>query len=287
MNMKINNRDYIYWGLIFSIAFYSYWFLSTGYIFGKSDIDNYLKMPYEEFTGINLRHIVIQNYLTVMPIWTLCILIPLIYWIGIIYPLKAIFENDTIVFCFIFGTSSIGLFFIIGLWSQFISIAFLLWATYFIKIGKKIIGICFILFSFLYLPIIYFYAVAILPITHVLILITILLTLFPKDFWFYIGYWYTIYTFIFYICPIIAYKRIFKQNDEMGIIRIFLLNLTRAGRGVIFILPWCGVKELTNKEKILIFLWFIFTTTVMLYGMWEEMNCFNIEICRGFKYGFL
>lgn len=282
---KININRLIFIGWLITQLFYLIWYCHYGYIFGKSDIENYLAMKYLTLHGYDLRHILIQTYIKVLPEYMLVVLIPLIYWFGIVVPIKILADNKTL-FCFIFGTTSIGLFFIVGLWSQFLSIAFYLWFVFFIKYREYILATVCLILCLTYLPIFYYFIVMLLDISYGII-ITMFLMGIDKNMFSY-QEWNILYMLAFYICPIIWYKLLFNKDyfDNTKKSKFFIFSLTRLSRGVIFMFPFLSVST-NNKEKILIILWWLFSTGWILYGFYLEAVCTDLRYCRMYHYGFL
>jgi len=286
--MALTTNKLIFIGWFITQIFYIYWFTQYNYIFGKSDIDNYMDMKNYTLTGYGLRHILIQTYITYLPMYMLVFLIPLIYWVGIVFPINILFGNNNL-FCFVFGTASIGLFFIVGLWSQFLSMAFLMWALLFLRYKEYFLGIVSFILCLTYLPMIYYVILILLDISYGIIL-TIILMGAQKSMFNYVE-WNIIYLLIFYICPVVWIKLLFF-NEYSKIwttelkCKFFICSLSRLSRGVIFMLPWLAIST-TTKEKIIILSWWLFSNGWILYGFWLEAVGTDARYNRVFDYGFL
>lgn len=273
----MNIKQGILFGWMLTQFFYLFWYIQTGYIFGKSDVDNYLNMPNTELKGLAFRHILIQYFIIFFGVKGLVVLIPLIYWAGIVLPLYLWHKDIDSIFPFIFGTASIGLFFIVGLWSQFISMAFMIWGFYTYTKEYYHISAIFILLSMSYLPIIYFYLIIFSPLSIGIVSSLILYTLEVDFIKWTIDSWQPIYALIFYISPLIVY-RILRYSSDANKARYFILSINRLARGLIFIFPTIR-ENLSTKEKYLTLLWCILVNGIILYGWYLEINCLG-AYCR-------
>jgi len=272
-------KRFIFGGFLFCVFFYSVWLMQYDCIFGKSDVFNYVNMSLTSLSGLNMRHFVIELLLYVFPLWSFCVILPCIYWYGIVYPMLKVLGNNS-VFCFVFGTGSFGLFFIVGLWSQFLCIAFLMWALY----CKGYIRLCLVLLSFLYLPSLFFYFVVCFYFVYGCILMLILMLFKPSLMLWDSSCWHPLLVFILYFCPVIWFKYWHTLSDgKIG--RIFLLLLTWNSRGIIFLMPFLKV-ETRMSEKILIFVWWIVINCFFILSFFHEALGFNV-CCPTFSYSFI
>lgn len=272
-------KNFIFSGFLFCVFFYSVWFIQYGYVFGKSDVYNYVNMSLISLSGLNMRHFIIELFLYVFPLWFFCVILPCIYWYGIVYPMWKLLGSNS-VFCFVFGTGSFGLFFIVGMWSQFLCIAFLMWALFY----KNYVRLCFMLLSCLYLPSLFFYFVCCNYFMYGCIFMLILMLFNPALMFWDFNYWSPLLVFILYFCPVIWFKYWGKLSDcKIG--RIFLLLLTWNSRGIIFLMPFLNI-ETRRFEKILIIIWWFMVHFIFILSFIHEALNLNV-CCQTFSYSFI
>lgn len=270
-------KKFIFFGYTITQIFYILWYIKFNYIFGKIDVDNYFFLASKELNGLAIKHIFIQFLINNLSMAAFVFLIPLTYWYGLAEPIRRLKGNDTL-FIFVFGTASMQLFFIVSLWSQFISLAFFIWGIYFIHIKKINYGLIFIIFSLSYIPMGYF---IIMVISYPLfILFTILLmSIYPGTFWWSYGNYVPILSLIFYICPILVYKIFFGNTQWSNKLKsiFFILSINILSRGLIFLFPQIDFK-LTKGEKALLILWWALITVFFFYSFYLEAIAPNTRI---------
>lgn len=269
--MKFSSSLFILWCLF--CGFYLHFYLSTGFIFGKSDVENYLMMESTNlpinsdiFSWLNLRHVFISSFLHLFgPVW-LCILIPTVYFYGIVYPLYLLFGVKRVL-TFVFATASIGLFFVVALWSQFISIAFMVWSYYFLVHGKDDPSFLFFLLAVTYLPSIYFltYFVSF----NLWVIVSFILVFVQPWFFDQTSDWNPIYGPIFYICPFIFLNGLRSWTNQFkGFFT--LASFTHLGRLLIFSLPLYELDLKPLRTRIFVGCWFILSNGIILLGYFIE-----------------
>jgi hypothetical protein len=275
----------IFLGWFLTQVFYLAWFSQTQYIFGKNDVDNYLfTIPAQTLTGINIRHIGVQIYQMIFPKWTFLFLIPAVYWFGIVLPVYHLFGKDG-AFVYVFGTASLPLFFVTGLWSQYFSLSAFLLAWVCFKKGHSTysipyyaMGALLFLMSLTYVPILYFYVVMFLPIGYGIVFTGLVMLFFKEWMWWTTSYihWNPAWVFLFYVCPIVWYKIMFSKDkwDEGSIGKLFILSLARLSRGLIFAFPWMWVTS-SKREKIVIIAWWLFIMLLFAIMFWQELTCYT------------
>lgn len=269
--MKPINRLIINAWLITQV-FYLFFYWQNHAVFGKSDITNYINMiPYEMGGFYNMRHITISFLSYYFPFEIFLIFIPALYWFGIVYPISLLWpENGP--FCFVCCTASAGLYFIVGLLSQFLSISLLLWSVWAYHRGKRRLayGLCAV--SCVYLPTIYFLVVMFAPINLSIIITLAAMFLMPTKMWYAVDGWFPVWGFLFYLSPILLI-RFFRQASKETIFKVFLLSLTRSSRGLIYMLPFMR-RHMDTTEKALSVIWCLAANYVILLGYIIEKGHF-------------
>jgi hypothetical protein len=248
-------------GLIITTLFYLTHYQETGRIWGKSDVDNYLHMSYEQQTGIALRHWLTLTIIRDLPTWTLTPLIPALYWLGNILPLYRLLGKNA-VFCYIFATGSLSLCLTIGLWSQYLSLSLLLWAAHLYTQKKRIIPLILITLALTYLPTWYYIITQLLPLPYTILLTLTLMLHQPQDFWWLNNDWNPAYALLLMICPLLWIKLFYgpQRLNEKSQTLLFTYTLTRLSRALIYYLPQISNIQTTTLEKTIILAWFLIST---------------------------
>jgi hypothetical protein len=292
---------WILFGWLLTQAFFMTWWDIFQYPFGKSDVDNYFfVIPTQVLQGADLRHILMQGLVRVIPMHLFIFIIPALYWFGTALPVYILFGENSL-YVYVFGTCSLACFLITALWSQLLSLSAMLWAMVAWKTFKKreevdpmmpdnvknfkylILVVALAAISLTYIPTAYFYIALYGPMSLFILATAAAMLWIPNYFWWFKENidWNPAWVFFIFVCPVVVYKLFFGKQKwteaQQG--RWYILTLSRLGRGLMFLFPWMGVS-LTRKEKILVFAWWGFMMLIFIIGFWQEATCQPGAFCR-------
>lgn len=269
--MRPEIRNLLIGGWLLTQLFYVGFYVQSGEVFGKSDIGNYVRLCSESLVGTNglygLRHGLMQAVSCAIGEIGFLLFIPALFWLGLVWPLILI-RGEHATLCVLFGTAFAGLYFVVGLLSQFLSISFMLWGIWAYQRGHRWVALGLGLLSFNYLPIAYFYVTWFAgPLWGAVTFI--LLCFFSPDKTVYTeGMGFPLYGFLFYVSPVLLIK-VLRRSDDSARFKLFLMGLVRSGRGLIFWLPFIE-EEQDEVEWFLTWVWWLAANGVILIGYMLE-----------------
>lgn len=263
----------IIFGFLVCVLFYAYWYDHNHYIFGKSDVDNYFRMREQNLTGLSIRHVIVQALVKALPMKAFIIIIPVIFWFGIAWPVKELYGSNAL-FNLIFGTAAVQFFFIVSIWSQFISMSFFLFALLMKRKGHKIWYALLIAASCIYLPTLYFYLSYSFS---TFLIVSLFLISFQPSFYSYVR-WLPFMPLFLHISPAITYSIFYGKDRKHGIERakFFVMSLVRSGRAFIYLFMGLDMK-LSLYGKIISVIWWIASFYLFLSDFMNEYLYCSIE----------
>ena len=269
----------IFFGFVVSLFFYSWWYDHNSYVFGKSDVDNYFRFRDYPLTGLETRHVFMQFLVSNLPMYAFVAFIPALFWFGIVWQTYDLFGEDA-VFNLVFGTAAVPLFFIMALWSQFLSVAILLLGLRLKERGNAVLFYCCIVAACIYLPTIYY----LLSFAFSAYLLATALLLSLKSQFYDYSDWVPALSFILYVSPPVLYAAFFGRQRLPAKERAkwLIMSLIRLGRGFIYLFFDIRIK-LDRRSKIVSALWWLAAMAFFLNDFKSEMlYCSVVDGCRVF-----
>ena len=258
------NRN-IMLGWLSTQLLYLGWWLRYGRIFGMGDVDNYIAMCGMRLDYVTFRH-VFMSYLSCHPV-VFVFLLPAVYWFGIVWLLYLRYGGDH-VFVYVFGTASMPLFFVLGLWSQHICIMFLLlWDL--LRHHSRVLSLGCLLAALTYIPVFGYLA----SLYAWSVFLFGIMAAFPIGFFQY-SYpqsWFPLASLVFYVCPIVWLPLFFgsERYNAKWRATFAILSLQYLGRLQIFMHPHLEIR-LNNLKRLIIIVWYIVVTAYFLHSMHNE-----------------
>lgn len=234
------------------------------------DVVRYAGMCGKWLAWYDLRHVLIAPF-TCYPL-LLSFLVPAIFWLLIMPPLIRRGNG----FLFFFGTGSVWLYFVLGLWSQFICMG--LWLQANELLGKRR-SLLFGFASLTYIPFIGFLAAKIVPDGILWLGVMVMFSYNGGQFLSGGGAWVPVLSLLFHVCPLVWLRGLFLEWTTREKTLFGITSLQYLGRLQIFLFMGWDM-ELSRVEQVLCVVWWLAVGVFFLNSFMLDWLCIG-GLCRG------